>query len=65
MRRLTAANERLEEQLTKTRTENVKSQGESQTSSATITRLQAQLNGAKNDYELAMKAKQELEKLVK
>lgn len=43
----------------------MKSQGESQTSSATITRLQAQLNGAKNDYELAMKAKQELEKLVK
>lgn len=45
--------------------ETIKNQGSEQTSGATIGRLQAQLNGTKNDLELIMIQKNELEKVIK
>lgn len=54
IRRLTNDKEKLEEKVKEVQAESVKNQGSSQTSSATITRLQSQLQGQKNDYELMM-----------
>ena len=65
IRKLTTEKERLAEEVQKVKSENVKKLGETQTSGATIARLNAQLNGAKTDLDLMMKSKKELEALVK
>ena len=52
IRRLTHDKEKLEQNLQNVQKESIKNQGDSQTSGATIARLQAQLNGQKNDVEL-------------
>ena len=65
IRRLTNDKEKLEEKVKEVQAESVKNQGSSQTSSATIARLQSQLQGQKNDYELMMNQKAELEKVIK
>lgn len=47
------------------RTKSLKAEGDSSSSSATITRLQSQLNGKQNDVDMLMHARTELEKAVK
>lgn len=49
----------------KIQTENIRNQGDSSATGATVSRLEAQLNGQKNDYELMVTQKGELEKVIK
>ena len=65
IRRLANEKDKLEAKLKEVQTESVKNQGNSQTSSATVGRLQSQLQGQKNDHELMMTQKTELEKVIK
>jgi len=65
LKRLGTEKDRLSEELRKIQTENVKSQGSSQASSATILRLQAQVQSAKSDLDVALSQKSEMEKVVK
>lgn len=64
-RRLTHANEVLEKELIGFRTKQLKAEGDSHSSSATITRLQSQLNGLANDNQLLLAGKGETERLLK
>ena len=43
----------------------IKSNGETQSTGAQVNRLQAQLNGKQQDFEIAVRQKEELEKIVK
>ena len=54
IRRVESEKEKLDEELRKIQTENIRNQGDSQTSGATIARLQAQLNSSKNELDLMM-----------
>lgn len=65
IRRLTSEKERLETDFKALQLESVKNQGNSQTSGATINRLQSQLAGQKNDFELMMTQKSEFERVIK
>ena len=47
------------------RTKQIKAEGDSHSSNATVTRLQTQLNGKQNDLDLMLQAKLELEKALK
>lgn len=64
-REVTQANEILEKELIVYRTKNLKAEGDSHSSSATLIRLQTQLNGKSNDVDLLMHARTELEKALK
>ena len=61
VRQLCQQTEILEKELITFRTKSLKAEGDSQSSSATVSRLQAQLNGKDNELRLIMQAKQELE----
>ena len=64
-RRLSHQNEVLEKELIGFRTKQLKAEGDSHSSSATVQRLQAQLNGKINDCNLLVTAKTEMERLLK
>ena len=63
-RRITQQNEILEKELITFRTKSLKAEGDQHSSSATIGRLQGQLNGKDNDIKLLMTAKMEMERLL-
>ena len=56
-------NEILEKELIGYRTKQLKAEGDTHSSSATIQRLQSQLNGKMNDCNLLVTAKTEMERL--
>ncbi len=57
--------EKLEHELHSAKVESTKAFGDHSTSSATVNRLQTQLNGAKNELELMLRQKEELERIIK
>ena len=57
--------ERLQEEMRRLNSDAFRNQSESQSSSATVGRLQSQINGYKNDLELMLTQKSELEKVTK
>ena len=64
-RRIAHQNEVLEKELIGFRTKQLKAEGDSHSSSATVQRLQAQLNGKMNDCQLLMTGKNEAERMLK
>ena len=62
-RRVSHQNEILEKELIGYRTKQLKAEGDTHSSSATIQRLQSQLNGKMNDCNLLVTAKTEMERL--
>ena len=65
VRRLTTAVESMEREMKEMKVQSMATRGDSQTAGATVQRLQGQLHGKQNDVELLMRAKEELEKVVK
>lgn len=57
--------EALEKQMADLRVQNIQASGDSQSSSATVQRLNAQLNGAKGEVEMLARQKDDLEKVIK
>ena len=47
------------------RTKQIKAEGDSHSSNATVARLQSQLNGKQNDVDLMLQAKTEMERALK
>ena len=64
-RRLSQANEVIEKELILYRTKQIKAEGDSHSSNATVARLQSQLNGKQNDVDLMLQAKTEMERALK
>ena len=64
-RRIAHSNEILEKELIGFRTKQLKAEGDCHSSSATVQRLQSQLNGKMNDCNLLVTAKTEMERLLK
>lgn len=64
-RRVAHQNQIIEKELIGFRTKQLKAEGDSHSSSATVQRLQSQLNGKMNDCNLLNSAKAEMERLYK
>jgi hypothetical protein len=64
VKKLTNEKERVEKKLMELNSEQLKNQGSQHTSTATINRLNTQINGMQSDMEVVILAKKEMEKIV-